>query len=255
MKKLFILIVVLAFIALNSHAQIGIKTETPDPSAELDIVSISADKGLLIPRVTISANLNDPSPVTNPAVGLLVFNIGPNQEQGFYYWEADGWHRFIEQSPSGGVFFQSAIQCYNTVSNFTNGTPIPISWQGVDYIDPLAFTQYPDYPTRIYMNVPGIYEISYVIDLLISGSNQNVAIQSLVRTNGVNLSQGKCYQTAKPVSNESTITTLTTAPILHTFTANQYVEILFGHQTGGSGQSLSTIVLECTITVKLIKSF
>lgn len=253
MKKLFILIVVLA-IALNSHAQIGIKTETPDPSAELDIVSISADKGLLIPRVTLSANLNDPSPVTNPAVGLLVFNIGTNQEQGFYYWEADGWHRFIEQSPGGGVFFQSAIQCYNIATDATTDTTqVNIRWQGADYEDNMVFTHSnTTSPHLIFVNVAGVYEISYAISVTIGGSNNSIAFQSRIKVNGSVIQRGKSYESGK---NSSTKYTMSPAPILWTLQPGNSIGITFNIQPGTPNASLTTISRECALSVKLIKSF
>lgn len=71
------------------YAQIGILTNTPDASAVVDMVSTS--KGLLIPRVNLTSSLSNPSPVTNPAVGLLVFNSGSNQPIGFYYWNGSKW--------------------------------------------------------------------------------------------------------------------------------------------------------------------
>ncbi len=85
--------VLLAFVGLlcayQAEAQVGIQTDTPDASAALDIVS--ADKGLLIPRIILTADLTNPSPVTAPATGLLVYNNGPNQETGFYYWSGAEW--------------------------------------------------------------------------------------------------------------------------------------------------------------------
>jgi len=84
-----ILVVVLLVIFMPCRAQIGILTNTPDPSAVLDIVSTS--KGLLIPRVTLTTSLTNPSPVSNPATGLLVFNSGSNQPIGFYYWSGSKW--------------------------------------------------------------------------------------------------------------------------------------------------------------------
>jgi hypothetical protein len=65
-------------------AQIGIGTNFPSTSAELDIYSTS--KGILAPRVSLSAYLSNPNPVINPAVGIILFNIGTNQTHGFYYW-------------------------------------------------------------------------------------------------------------------------------------------------------------------------
>lgn len=74
---------------LYSIAQVGIQTDTPDPSAALDIVS--TDRGLLIPRVILSASLNNPSPVVSPATGLLIYNSGTNQSVGFYFWTGTQW--------------------------------------------------------------------------------------------------------------------------------------------------------------------
>ncbi len=72
-----------------SFAQIGIQTNNPDASSALDIVS--TNKGLLVPRVTLTADLSSASPVTSPATGLIVFNSGANQPQGFYYWGGAAW--------------------------------------------------------------------------------------------------------------------------------------------------------------------
>ncbi|MBK8415511.1 MAG: hypothetical protein IPL22_14115 [Bacteroidetes bacterium] len=59
-------------IASNADAQnIGINNPAPDASAVLDISS--TDKGLLVPRVALSAT-NLTAPVTAPATGLMVFN-------------------------------------------------------------------------------------------------------------------------------------------------------------------------------------
>ncbi len=77
------------FFITPCQAQIGILTNNPDASAVLDIVSTS--KGLLIPRVTLSSTLTNPSPVSNPATGLMVFNSGSNQPAGFYYWSGSKW--------------------------------------------------------------------------------------------------------------------------------------------------------------------
>ncbi|MCF6342406.1 MAG: hypothetical protein L3J31_06330 [Bacteroidales bacterium] len=75
--------------ATMSRAQIGIQTNNPDASSALDIVS--GNKGLLVPRVTLTSDLTNPSPVSSPATGLLVFNNGANQPVGFYYWGGATW--------------------------------------------------------------------------------------------------------------------------------------------------------------------
>lgn len=73
----------------SASAQVGIQTDTPDGSAVLDIVS--SNKGLLIPRLTLTNDLTNPSPVSAPATGLLIYNAGANQPTGFYFWTGSAW--------------------------------------------------------------------------------------------------------------------------------------------------------------------
>jgi len=75
-----------------TFGQVGIQTNSPDASAALDIVA--SDKGLLVPRVTLTSTLSNPSPVTSPATGLIVFNTGANQPVGLYYWTGSTWSIF-----------------------------------------------------------------------------------------------------------------------------------------------------------------
>lgn len=83
-------VIIFLFICNNlAYTQIGIQTDNPDASSVLDIVS--SDKGLLIPRISLTSNLSSPSPVTFPASGLLVYNSGGNQVHGFYFWTGSIW--------------------------------------------------------------------------------------------------------------------------------------------------------------------
>jgi len=83
---------------LNSYSQTGIQTDTPDASSALEIYS--TDKGLLIPRLSLSNDLSSPSPVNAPATGLIIYNNGVNQENGFYYWSGSIWKMIKPQKPS-----------------------------------------------------------------------------------------------------------------------------------------------------------
>jgi len=87
MKHLILLLT--TFLASATFGQIGILTDTPHASSALEIES--SNKGLLIPRITLSTNINSPDPVSSPAVGLLIFNSGANQPVGFYYWNGSKW--------------------------------------------------------------------------------------------------------------------------------------------------------------------
>ncbi len=64
------MLIALPLIAIN--AQVGIGTTNPDPSSALHIES--NDSGLLIPRLTTAQR----DAITDPAVGLLVYNIETN---------------------------------------------------------------------------------------------------------------------------------------------------------------------------------
>lgn len=108
MKKQVIILILVVIILhdYTSYAQniaIASNETTPNPSAMLDIVA--TDKGLLIPRVALTA-INSASPITSPATSLVVYNsstagTAPNSvTPGFYYWDGTKWVRF--QDGAGG---------------------------------------------------------------------------------------------------------------------------------------------------------
>ncbi len=90
MKKLLIsfisFFIIIGNIVFCQNVSISDVDEPADPSAMLDIISSS--KGLLIPRVVLTTDLNSPDPISNPANGLMIFNQGANQENGIYYWDS-----------------------------------------------------------------------------------------------------------------------------------------------------------------------
>lgn len=72
---------------------IGIGTNAPHPSAKLHISD--ANRGLLLPQVSLIDINNSTTPVNTPATGLLIWNtnattIGGNGT-GFYYWNGSQW--------------------------------------------------------------------------------------------------------------------------------------------------------------------
>lgn len=92
MKKIAFLLFCNVFLVINiinAQQNVGIGTTNPHASALLELSA--NDKGLLIPRVTLTA-LNNSSPVTSPAPGLLVFNTTTSTlPSGFYYWNGTQW--------------------------------------------------------------------------------------------------------------------------------------------------------------------
>ncbi|MEL6812760.1 MAG: tail fiber domain-containing protein [Bacteroidota bacterium] len=103
--KLLALAFSLLFLNLNTNlsAQVGIGTTSPDPSSALDINL--ADKGLLIPRVALSAT-NDLTSIVNPATSLLVYNTNTlntgstSVTEGFYYFNGTLWTPISNTSSS-----------------------------------------------------------------------------------------------------------------------------------------------------------
>lgn len=100
MKKIYTLLCLLFFLYNGTYAQnnVGIGTNTPNSSAKLDITD--ANKGLLIPRVSLTAS-NVAGPVTSPATSLLVYNdatagTAPNNvTPGYYYWDVSKWVKIM----------------------------------------------------------------------------------------------------------------------------------------------------------------
>ncbi len=94
MKKT--LIYLLAFFCISIvNAQVAINTTgaNPDASAGLDVSF--TDKGALIPRVSLTQTTSS-SPITSPAISLLVYNTATVNDvtPGYYYWTGSAWSRF-----------------------------------------------------------------------------------------------------------------------------------------------------------------
>jgi hypothetical protein len=61
----------------------------PDNSAMLDVNA--TNKGLLIPRVTLTGLTNATTPVNAPANSLLIYNSAGALNLGYYYWDGTQW--------------------------------------------------------------------------------------------------------------------------------------------------------------------
>jgi len=96
MKNVITLLTWFLIAGMGAFAQVGINTDNsaPDPSAGLDVNF--TNKGLLPPRVALTA-INSDLPVTAPAAGLLVYNTAvagtpPNDIlPGYYFWNGTKW--------------------------------------------------------------------------------------------------------------------------------------------------------------------
>ena len=72
------------------YGQVGIGTNTPDPSAALEVVATAQDKGVLIPRLTQAQR----NAIASPANGLLIYQTDINP--GLYSYDGTTWAAFGE---------------------------------------------------------------------------------------------------------------------------------------------------------------
>lgn len=83
-KKIVLLVAVVLFVNASPAQTVGIGTNTPNASAQLDISSTT--KGFLTPRMTKTQR----NTIAAPATGLLVFQTGPDSS-GFHYYTGSNW--------------------------------------------------------------------------------------------------------------------------------------------------------------------
>lgn len=100
MKKI---VFILSLLACQStvFGQLGVGTNSPDASAQLDVTA--TDKGFLAPRIALTS-ATDVTTIATPATGLMIYNTAtagtsPNDViPGYYYYDGTKWVRFINSS-------------------------------------------------------------------------------------------------------------------------------------------------------------
>lgn len=90
-KKNMQVLFFLLLISCGVYSQTGIGKIAVDPSAIFDL-SNNTGKAFLLPRVTLGQLTDNVIPIVNPVDGLIVFNIGSTQIQGFYIWNSGAWN-------------------------------------------------------------------------------------------------------------------------------------------------------------------
>lgn len=140
MKK--VLSLTLLILPALIFSQVGIGTNSPNPSAMLDITA--TNKGFLPPRIALSS-LNDITTIVSPVESLIIFNTAtagtsPNNViPGLYYFEKNKWNRVISQQPDATVTFSTASP--NTGSpTFTPNIPSSTNYIYVSTVDNSQWT-------------------------------------------------------------------------------------------------------------------
>ena len=128
MKKLFSVLLLTFFLPQASNAQVGIGTNTPSPSAQLDVAS--TERGFLPPRMTSAQR----DLIATPATGLLIFQT--DNTPGYYFYNGTAWVSLGttgSQSQSSVPFHQSYYANITTTSatlatlNLTANKPLQIT--------------------------------------------------------------------------------------------------------------------------------
>lgn len=96
MRKLLLFLI---FITGNIlYAQVGIGTDLPNPSTQLEVKS--SNRGILIPQVPLTGKTDRSTITAGNLESLLVYNTNTNATltPGYYYWFQDSWHRLLTEN-------------------------------------------------------------------------------------------------------------------------------------------------------------
>ncbi|MEI6349117.1 MAG: hypothetical protein WCP69_14310 [Bacteroidota bacterium] len=91
-------LLIIVFSSQYVFAQLGVNADGSNPNSSSMLDINSANKGILIPRVSLTGTL-DVSTITTPATSLLIYNtasagiIPNNVVPGFYFWNGSQWTR------------------------------------------------------------------------------------------------------------------------------------------------------------------
>src|SRR5690554_4252536 len=149
MKKR-LLSVALLMGAYGAYGQVGIGTLTPNASSQLDVVS--NDKGVLLPRVSLSST-TDSTTISNGNVNsLLVFNTNTENDikPGYYYWFEDKWMRVMNEDD----VTQFDHNTTNSSLTVINGNLVLLDSDGNEVSIPLSEI---NIPSTLIQNQDGTY--------------------------------------------------------------------------------------------------
>lgn len=246
MKKQLNAVVLLLFLPLffftiPSFGQVAINQDgsPPHSSAILDINS--EDKGLLIPRVSLSGP-NNAAPITDPVVGLIVFNTGPVLPQGIYYWRGTGWTEFItDEEPFTGAAYAEIYEVNESGTDLTlstnSFTPWNSAWQGA-YDGDLVIDTINGISSRIQVNSSGNYQID--VSCSFNGDNNHI-VNGSVFLNDVKFPRVSFFQ----VLNSNDATTASASGIV-TLQEGDYIDLRFKSSKNNKDISLQVANLRLT---------
>ncbi len=180
MKKTTTYLTVLVFSLFTSIslAQVGIGTNTPAPSAQLDVTS--TEKGFLPPRMTTAQR----DLIATPATGLLIFQT--DNTAGYYFYDGTAWVGLVASSSTssssnnqniGMDMFEIQQSNAPLFSSFlcSNNNKFYIK---MPKTDASSYTLLKSSETSNIGSIPSLYSAKYVISFTVSDTinisfNQN----------------------------------------------------------------------------------
>ena len=149
MSLKYLLFTIIVCVTINTKAQTGIGTTTPNASAKLDVYA--TNKGFLPPRVTLTS-ATDATTIASPAEGLLVYNLGSvGLQAGYYYWNGANWATIATATSAGnGVTASNMVNLYGKGYSTAAGDIANAS--GYSFTVPVSGRYLFDFSSSGYMN-------------------------------------------------------------------------------------------------------
>lgn len=108
----------------------GIGTDMPNPSSQLEIVA--KDRGVLIPQVSLTGTTDQTTIGSGNIESLLVYNIQTISDvrPGYYYWFEDSWKRIVISDEVNNDFTETVT----TLENNNDGTYTYVNEDGTSTV-------------------------------------------------------------------------------------------------------------------------
>ncbi len=190
-----ILFIIGLFFSMQSFAQTGIGTTTPNASAKLDVYS--TNKGFLPPRVILTS-ATDVTTIVSPAEGLLVYNLGSTGLQaGYYYWNATSWATIATATSAGnGVTSMDMVKLYGKAYSAATADSTIANASGYKFLVPASGRYLFDFSSTGYGNAYFTFKVRQGNTVLAVDSQYSYNNSVHVEYNGkveLNLQAGNTY--------------------------------------------------------------
>ena len=206
MKKYLLLVATSFMFLTNTYAQnVGFNTTgaLPHASAMLDVSN--PNKGLLLPRVALTAS-TDVATIASPATSLLIYNTATAADvtPGYYYWNGTAWLKFstVATAPTLAYADFFALMPFHNAATVAPGTPVQFPQNGPSngmIMRPSA--------SAFILPAVGTYEVHFQVSVMESGqlmlvlNGVELPETAVGRANGASQISGSCFITTNFVNS------------------------------------------------------